>query len=128
MGADLPGVVMVPFCEDLVSYLHAADVVVTMGGYNTVCEAISANKRPIVVPREDELGEQVIRAERLEALGLVRHLPAHRLTPNRLGALVRDELTGGVSPAPILDFAGLDRIANVLLDELSSDACQTPAP
>lgn len=115
IAAGLSGVTLVPFCDDLVSYLHAADVVVTMGGYNALSEAVAANKRPIVVPRQGGLREQAVRAKRFDELGLARHLPPCSLTPDRLGALVRAELDGGVTPAPVLDFGGLDRIAEVLL-------------
>lgn len=117
-GREVPGVTVVPFCDDLVSHLHAADVVVTMGGYNALCEAVAANKRPIVVPRRGGSNEQSVRARRFEELGIIRHLPARHLTPDRLGALVRSELEGGVTPVPILDFRGLDRIADVLLGDL----------
>ncbi|MFQ5558515.1 MAG: glycosyltransferase family protein, partial [Acidimicrobiales bacterium] len=47
----LDGVDMLEFTADLLSYVGAADLLVSMGGYNTVCELLSARRRAVVVPR-----------------------------------------------------------------------------
>jgi predicted glycosyltransferase len=39
----------VPFTNELISHINAADVVVTMCGYNTVSEVLSLGKRAIVI-------------------------------------------------------------------------------
>jgi predicted glycosyltransferase len=39
------------FCDDMMSLMAAADVVVAMGGYNTVCELLTLRKRALLVPR-----------------------------------------------------------------------------
>ena len=49
--------------------------VVAMGGYNTFCEILSFGKPALIVPRTRPRREQVLRARRAEALGLVRVLP-----------------------------------------------------
>lgn len=119
-AAGLPGVTVIPFSSDLVSYLHAADAVVTMGGYNTVCEAVSLGKRPIVVPRVVGSQEQLIRAERFAQRGLVTLLHPDDLTPERLWQAVQDELNRSTSPAPILDFDGLQRLGSIMIDALEA--------
>src|SRR5262249_40647395 len=70
MAANLAGVIIEEFTDDLVSYLNAAEVVVSMAGFNTVCEILSAQKKAIVVPRVRPVLEQQIRAERLHRQGL----------------------------------------------------------
>ena len=110
----LPGVVLVPFCRDLVSHLNAADLVVTMGGYNAVAEAVSLGRRTIVVPRGSGAQEQVLRAEGFARLGLVTMLHPDDATPERLRHTVRHELQRCTTPAPVLDFGGLERIGDVL--------------
>lgn len=117
-AAGLPGVTVTSFSSDLVSYLHAADAVVTMGGYNTVCEAVSLGKRPIVVPRVAGSQEQLIRAERFAQRGLVTMLHPDDLTPDRLWRAVQGELNRCTSPAPLLDFDGLRRLGNIMIDAL----------
>lgn len=80
----LPAVKMMDFTPDLLSYLNAADVVVSMGGYNSVCEILSLNRRAIIVPRAKPRMEQLIRAERFAARGLVRMIHPEKLTSRRL--------------------------------------------
>jgi predicted glycosyltransferase len=48
--------------------------VVAMGGYNTFCEILSFGKPALIVPRTRPRREQLLRARRAEALGLVRVL------------------------------------------------------
>jgi len=50
----------------------AADAIVTMGGYNSVCEALVAARPLVIVPRATHKIEQQIRAESLAARGLAR--------------------------------------------------------
>lgn len=114
IAETLSNVTFVRFRTDLESHVAAADVVVTMGGYNSVWEAIGAGKRPIVAPRQMSSDEQMLRAERVSALGLATTLLAADLTPATLAQAVRAELERGVSPtatvAVDLDFAGSDRV------------------
>ena len=39
------------FSDDMMSLMAAADVVLAMGGYNTVCELLTLRKRALLVPR-----------------------------------------------------------------------------
>jgi predicted glycosyltransferase len=48
--------------------------VVAMAGYNTFCEILSLDKRAILVPRVLPRREQVMRAMRAAAIGLVHTL------------------------------------------------------
>lgn len=70
--------------------LGLADVVVSMGGYNTTCEILSQAKPSLVVPREEPRLEQRIRAEVFSAHGLIDYLPWSGLAPRSL----RDKLLG----------------------------------
>ena len=71
---------VVEFTNDMASYIAAADLVVSMGGYNTVCEVLSLAQRAIVIPRSRPVEEQRIRSERLATLGLLRSLDPDRLS------------------------------------------------
>ncbi len=61
-----------------------ADVIVSMGGYNTVCETLSLGKPSLIIPRETPRMEQRIRAQVLAERGLVRFIPWNELSPQRL--------------------------------------------
>ena len=52
--------------------------VVAMGGYNTFCEILTADKPAIIAPRTRPRREQLIRARAAERLGLLRMIAAER--------------------------------------------------
>ncbi len=105
----------VDFTRHVDRLLDAADVVVTMGGYNTLCEVLSRGRRAIVVPRVNPRREQLLRAERFRDLGLVRMIHPDDLDPDRLARVLEEELAAVGAPPPRLDFNGLERSASLLL-------------
>ncbi|MDP9364578.1 MAG: hypothetical protein M3Q10_10205, partial [Chloroflexota bacterium] len=119
LAAAVPNATLVPFLPDLVDYLHAADVVVTMGGYNALCEVVAAGKRAIVVPRRPGPQEQMIRAERFQARGLVTMIRPDDLSPEVLAAAIATELRHGTSPRRGLLFSGRARIVAELAATLA---------
>lgn len=93
--------------------------VVIMGGYNSVCEALSFEKRTLVVPRITPRTEQLIRAEALRALDLVDVLPPEHLTPSALERW----LTREVTPPKVhgrVNFDGLPALQVMLQDLVDS--------
>ncbi len=95
---DLP-LTLIDFTPDMLSYLNAADLVISMGGYNSFCEILTLNKRAIIVPRTKPRVEQLIRAECFSALGLVRMIHPKDLNPSRLANEVHAGL-GSWQPVP----------------------------
>ncbi|MDK2955236.1 MAG: hypothetical protein PWQ57_732 [Desulfovibrionales bacterium] len=72
--------------------LGPADLVVSMGGYNTICEILSQKKPGLIIPRETPRLEQRIRAEMLKRQGLADFLPFGDLTPDSLRDKIVDML------------------------------------
>jgi len=64
--------------------IGAADVVVCMGGYNTVCEILSQGKPSLIIPREQPRREQLIRAQILYEHNLADFIPWYQVDPNLL--------------------------------------------
>ena len=64
--------------------IGAADVVVCMGGYNTICEILSQGKPSLIIPREQPRREQLIRAQILYEHNLADFIPWHQVDPNLL--------------------------------------------
>jgi len=64
--------------------LAAADLVVGMGGYNTVCEILTQGTPCLIVPRENPRKEQIIRAGILQRRNLVNYIPFHAYNPESL--------------------------------------------
>ena len=116
---QFPGVSMLDFTNDLPSYMNASDLVLSMGGYNTVCEILSLKKRAIIVPRVRPVEEQWIRAERMARLGLLATIHPDSLTPQDLLRTVLLELSSDQPLRPTLDLAALPTLTNhvsMLLD------------
>ena len=91
---------VIDFTPHLYDYLRAADLVVSMGGYNTVVEILTANQRGIIVPRVHPRLEQCIRAERLAATGLLDMIHPTMLTPDNLFTAVMQSLQRPRPPRP----------------------------
>lgn len=90
--AERPDVRLMVFSPHMTSLIAVADVVLTMGGYNTTMEALSLGRHTVVVPRVVPRTEQLIRAERLAARGLARMVHPQAMVPGALMAAVRAEL------------------------------------
>jgi predicted glycosyltransferase len=112
LAAGLPDLTIVPYAPDLRAYLEAADLVVSMGGYNTICEVVGLGKRALIVPRE-RWHEQVIRAERLAEYGVISVLRLRDLSPESLARAIAS-LLGSSPPPHDLDFGGFERAGAIL--------------
>jgi predicted glycosyltransferase len=106
----LPDVDFVEFDPDLAARYAAADLVVSMAGYNTVCELLSCGVRAVLVPRSRPVGEQLLRARLLSARGLFDVVEPEDLNPGRLITAVLGALRRPADPVPVA-LDGLPRIA-----------------
>jgi predicted glycosyltransferase/CheY-like chemotaxis protein len=107
---------------DLPARLAASDLFVTMGGYNSVTEALATGCPAVVVPRVGPSDEQRIRAERLQALGLATVIWRHELTPARMAAALTTR-----PPTPIamgLSFDGASVAAAHLVAVLAAQSAR----
>ncbi len=114
-----PSVSMLEFTNDLPSYMNASDLVVSMGGYSTVCEILSLKKRAIIVPRVRPVEEQLIRAERMARLDLLTTIHPDSLTPQGLLDTILVEISSDQPLRPTLDLTALPTLTNfvsMLLD------------
>jgi predicted glycosyltransferase len=86
LTAARPSVRYLDFVDDMAAHIGAADVIVAMGGYNSVCELLAAGRPALVVPRVSPRREQLIRAEALSARGMLHMVHPDEATPERLRA------------------------------------------
>lgn len=91
-AATLPETLFIDFSDDLLGLMGAADLVISMAGYNTICEIISLRKRAIVIPRVSPTEEQWIRAERMAPLGLFTVIHPDRLSPGLIATEIERQL------------------------------------
>lgn len=106
----LADVTFLDFEPDLTRRYAEADVVVSMAGYNTVCEMLSFARRAILVPRAEPVMEQVIRARLLAAQGLFDVVEPQDLTPETLIGKVLASFKPSPITANLLNLDGLPRI------------------
>jgi len=113
---------------DLVPSLRAADLVVSMAGYNTSAELLALRKRTILVPRAAPRAEQRMRASLLARLGAVWSIEPAADLAQKLAALIPAALASPLrSPgahAPI-DLNGAERVAQYLLEGADTRATAT---
>jgi predicted glycosyltransferase len=72
------------FYRRMEKLIGAASVVVSMGGYNTVCEILSQGKPSLIIPREQPRREQLIRAQIMGARKLADFIPWQQVNPSLL--------------------------------------------
>ena len=106
----LADVQFLEFEPELTKRYAEADVVVSLAGYNTVCELLSFARRAILVPRAEPVREQLIRARLLAAKGYFDIVEPQDLTPAILLTKVLTALKPAPIPVPPLDLDGLPRI------------------
>ncbi|MHB1193714.1 MAG: glycosyltransferase family protein [Longimicrobiales bacterium] len=127
-AAERNGVVVREHIADLPSAMRAAELVVSMGGYNTSAEILATRVRSVVVPRTWRSGEhgargktgvdaeQLVRAEGLARLGLVTTLDPRKLSAETLADAMCSALKapphGGSSD---LELDGAERVAQQLV-------------
>ncbi|MGE3163965.1 MAG: glycosyltransferase family protein [Planctomycetota bacterium] len=129
VASHLPHVQILRFTSDVERLVSGSDVVITMGGYNSVTEAVGRGRRTLVIPRVFPRREQLLRARAFESLGMVRCLHPDTLDANRLAAAATELLHG---PAPVSPTAaGLNwngatdfakRVAEVLNEQTSKES------
>jgi predicted glycosyltransferase len=106
--------------------LSEADHVVSMGGYNSVCEILASGKRALIVPRVRPRSEQLIRASRFAELGLLDMLHPDMASPQAITDWLEQAGTvGEAAPGP--NFDGLSVVPR-LLRELTETVAKGNGP
>lgn len=78
------GIRTMPFYPRMEELFAAADLVISMGGYNTMCELLTQQTPSIIIPRETPRKEQLIRAVAFQKKGLIEYVPWQKLTIENL--------------------------------------------
>lgn len=101
-----------PYMEQLIA---AADLVISMGGYNTICEILSQQTPALIIPRETPRKEQLIRAEKLNKQHLIDYLSWKEVSAQLLRDKIitilekRDEYQKNMQS---FELSGLDTMRN----------------
>jgi predicted glycosyltransferase len=106
--------------NDSLSTLKAADVVVSMAGYNTLSEILRFGKRAIVVPRAGPSAEQGMRARLFAERGLIDVVEPALLDGATLARALERALSVEPRPGPrsVPDLSGVANASRALLEHL----------
>jgi predicted glycosyltransferase len=104
------------------SLLRGADLYVTMGGYNSVIEAVAAGCRTLIVPRVGPSAEQRMRAQCLAQHGLVEMLPIDDALQSSLACVFEGLGEPRMAMRLPLDLNGAERAAALICSALEATA------
>jgi predicted glycosyltransferase len=127
--AKLHGIKILPFHPRLEELMKGADLVISMGGYNTICEILTQETPALIIPRETPRKEQLIRATCLKERGLLDYISWTDVTPQLLREKIFtmiDERDRYVESMRSFDLTGLDSMLQQLQHLKSLK--HTPAP
>jgi len=125
-AAANPRLRVLNFISEPTQLVQRADRIIAMGGYNTVCEVLSFEKRALIVPRVKPRREQIIRALRLRDMGLIDMLEVDRLTTPALSAWMAKEIPP-MRLNGVLKMDGLDKLPAMASELLGLGATEVEA-
>ncbi|RAM36851.1 glycosyltransferase family protein [Arthrobacter globiformis] len=111
------GVRIIERLDGMVPHLRGAQAIVSMGGYNTVCEIMSTDVPALIVPRIHSRSEQRIRAASLASAGYVESREIGTLTPGTLSRWLASRLGTKVDRGRAL-LNGLVRVPHLAAELL----------
>jgi predicted glycosyltransferase len=120
---------VVPYVEDSLTQMAAADLVVCMAGYNTLAEVLYLKKKALVVPRSGPSAEQKLRARIFAAKRLIDMLDPSELSPETLAQRLLTDLERNDYPAEgeAVPMDGARQAADRLLELVQDGAYAAPA-
>lgn len=119
-GISARGATVVGSLPDFRGRLANAAVSISQAGYNTLTEAVKARTATVAVPFETERErEQLMRAQKFAARGLIKLVRVHELDPRVLARAV-DEIADTEPPPTAIDFNGREGTV-VALRKILSD-------
>jgi predicted glycosyltransferase len=107
---DAP-VELLTFTDRMEDLLGQAAGVISMAGYNSVVEILSAGVPALLVPRERPRLEQTIRAQRLAGIGGIRVAGEGSELPAEMAEFVERVLDGSPRARPMIRLDGVRRAA-----------------
>jgi len=112
-------VIVTPTGPDAINLLHRADLVISMGGYNTVSEILFLRKNAIVIPRKGPSAEQTMRCKLMSERNLFASIEHGKLTPKRLARRILKKLNASerMPERMIPEMRGSQNVASFILSK-----------
>lgn len=115
-----PGVTISTFSDDFLALLSAADLSISMGGYNTSMNILATGVPALVWPFPGDR-EQGLRAERLAQMGLLKVVTEVDFPPGRMVPIIGQALTHPWRATGSIAMDGARQTARFVESMLASD-------
>lgn len=106
------------FTNNSLGLFERSRLVISMGGYNSVCELLHLRKYPLILPRVTPREEQLIRARVFKARGLCDYIHPRDLSPLSLAAKVRELVDFDRSAVPAFETNGIENVSQFIEETL----------
>lgn len=112
LAEQQPNLTVRRFTSHLIDYMKKADLSINLGGYNTTMNVLKTKARSLLLPSpsEHQVGEQTMRSEKLERLGILHTLTPEELAPERMAEAIASALARP-QPQHELDLNGAEQAA-----------------
>lgn len=101
--------------DNILPYMKAADLIISMGGYNTITEILYSQTQALVIPRNGPSMEQKMRVRCLEQLGLMEYISDKNLNDADLSQKIESLLAcPGRKQEGVINLGGASNAASVL--------------
>lgn len=108
LEAERGNLKVIEFTSNTQGLFERSSLVISMGGYNSVCELLHMRKYPLILPRVQPREEQLIRAKVFRAKGLCDFLHPTELTPESLARKISQLVQVDRSSIPALEMTGIE--------------------
>lgn len=109
---------VIEFTSNAVGLFQRSNLVITMGGYNSVCELLQMKKYPLILPRVKPREEQLIRAKVFHARGLCDYIHPEELTPRLLAIKIQETVKKDRTQLPAFGAFGLETVCKLIEEKL----------
>jgi predicted glycosyltransferase len=105
------------FVPNTFAVFKQSDLVVSMGGYNTMTELVAMKKYPLILPRVTPRKEQLLRAQVFKKMDYCDYMVPAEITPSSLFAKI-DSMLSENKQAPHFPSAGLAEFKKWMEEQL----------
>ncbi len=109
-----PEVYVTDFIANSLQLFRQSQLILCMGGYNTMTELMHLQKYPLILPRVKPRKEQLLRAQSFQRLGLCDYLPPENLSAESLFQKITELLEREPKIIKALPMRGLKSFAQYI--------------
>jgi predicted glycosyltransferase len=117
---------VIEFTNNTPGLFERSALVISMGGYNTICELLHLKKFPLILPRVTPRQEQLIRARVMRAKGYCDFIHPSELDAKTLAKKIREMVAYDRTNVPPFATDGIGNVGSFIEETL--EQCQQKAP